>query len=326
MALKEERIAVAQKEDIFTARKMGREMAAFLGFDDVSAGEIEITVSELATNLVKHRTIQGEIILRPLNDGRTGIEIKSEDKGPGIKDLNNVMKEGFSTTGSLGAGLPGVKRLMDEFSLESTMDKGTSVIARKWLEKEPSPMKFSVMARPKFGEDVSGDAYFIKRFSSYVLFGIADVLGHGQEAYEVAQKLLGILEDNYTEPLLKIVESCHKGLKDTRGAAMALCKIDFREKKLEHLSIGNVETRVYNAPQPVKPFSFNGTLGMIIERHRVIEYPYAEGEIIVMFSDGISHHFDLESHMFSKRAQEIAAHIFDNYAKTTDDATVLVGR
>lgn len=248
--MKEERIIVTFETDVLRARRAGREMAHSLGFDEIGAGEIETAISELATNLIKHAAKYGEIILIPLNDeGRTGIEVRSEDKGRGIKNIEMAMKEGGSTAGTLGIGLSGVKRLMDEFSIESQAGKGTTVVARKWLLKDASQgMKFSVFARPRIGEDVSGDAYFIKRFSSYVIFSVIDVLGHGRDAHDVALSVLKILEDNYTEPLAKIIDICHTGLRHTRGAAMALCRVNFKLKKFEHVGIGNVETRVSEPP------------------------------------------------------------------------------
>jgi len=340
--MKEERINVNFETDVFKARRIGKEMAYSLGFDEIGVGEIETAISELATNLIKHRAKNGKIILIPLIEspylktpylntgtgkGRIGIEVRSEDEGPGIKNIALAMKEGGSTAGTLGIGLSGVKRLMDEFLIESEIDKGTTAVARKWLLKDTSPgLEFSIFSRPRIGEDVSGDAYFIKRFSSYVIFGVIDVLGHGSEAHDIALKVLTILEDNNTEPLNKIIDVCHKGLKHTRGAAMALCRVDFKEKKLEHVAIGNVETRIYGTLDPIRPFFFNGTLGMVMENYRVIEYPYTEGMTIAMFSDGISGRFDLSQQMLLKTPQEIAKFIFDNYARDTDDATVLVGK
>jgi len=335
--MKEERISVTFEADVFKARRVGREMAHSLGFDEIGSGEIETAISELATNLVKHRAKNGEIILIPLietpylntgtDESRIGIEVRSEDKGHGIKDIATAMKEGGSTAGTLGIGLSGVKRLMDEFSIESEIDKGTTVAARKWLLKDALPgLNFSIFSKPKIGEDASADAYFIKRFSSNVVFGVIDVLGHGREAYDIALNILKILEDNYTEPLIKIIDVCHKGLRHTRGAAMALCRVNFKERRFEHIGVGNVETRVYGTTQPIRPFFFNGTLGMTTENYRVIEYPYTEGMTIVMFSDGISGRFDFSPQMLSKTPQEIAKFIFDNFARNTDDATVLVGR
>ena len=215
---------------------------------------------------------------------------------------------------------------MDNFFIESTVGRGTTIVAKKWLNKEMRGMDFSVFSRPLPGEDVCGDAYFIKRYSSFVVFAVIDALGHGREANKVALDLLRILEADYRESLHNVIELAHKKLAYSRGAAMAICRVDSKGKKLEHISIGNVETRVYGTPEPVRPFCFNGTLGMAMESSRVIEYPYFEGSTIVMFSDGITGRFDLDMSRLNKTPQEIAAFIFQNFVRNTDDATILVGR
>lgn len=290
----EERIIILFESDILKARRIGRVLASEIGFAEVGLGEIEIVISELATNLVKHRATNGQIIFKVLSDGRRrGLEIRSEDQGPGIKDIDLALKNGFSTGGSLGIGLSGVKRLMDEFSIESEVGKGTIVTVRKWLKKDfMAKMSFSVLGRPYPGEEVSGDAHFIKQDPFFVLFGVIDALGHGREAYETSLLTLEILEDNYREDLIRIIERCHYGLRHTRGVAMALCRVNFLKKRLEHIGIGNMETRIYGTPEPIRPFCFNGTLGMRMEAYRVIEYPYIEGSTFVMFSDGISGRFE----------------------------------
>ncbi len=324
---REEVINVETEPHISAARVAARNMAMALGFDNICTAQIETAVSELATNLIKYRAVKGRIILRRVEEkSRIGIEILSEDEGPGIKDIDLAVGGGSSTSGSLGIGLSGVKRLMEEFYAESQLGKGTRVRARKWVVHESSRMDFSVFSRPKPGEDVCGDGYFIKRFNSSVLFSVVDALGHGKEAHLVTLRVLEILESNYSEPLDKIIEKCHKALHNSRGAAMALCKIDISAQKMEHLSVGDVETRIYGTPKPARPICFNGTLGMVTEHYRVFDYPYSQGAIIVMFSDGISGKFDLEPKDLVKTPQEIASRIFTEYARSTDDATILVGR
>jgi len=324
---KEDVIEVSTETDVLKARRIAREMANEAGFDDTRVAEIETAVSELATNLIKHMTVQGEILLKMIeNDEVYGMEVTARDKGPGIKNIESAMRGGESTAGTLGIGLSSVKRLMDNFLIESVVGGGTTIVAKKWLKNETRGMDFSVFSRPLRGEMACGDAYFIKRFSSCVTFGIIDALGHGEEANRVALMALETLEANYRELLQRIIELAHKKLVSSRGAAIALCRIDFKKKKMEHIAIGNVETRVYGPLQPVRPFCFNGTLGMAMESSRVFEYPYTEGAVIVMFSDGIGGRFDLDSYQLAKTPQEIAAFIFKEYARGTDDATVLVGR
>jgi serine/threonine-protein kinase RsbT len=104
-----------------------------MGFDETPSRLIATAVSELARNILKYAGT-GEIRLRQV-EGRSGrgIEIEAVDRGPGIEDLEAAMRDHFSSGGTLGLGLPGVRRMMDEFSLESTPGEGTRVTAVKWM-------------------------------------------------------------------------------------------------------------------------------------------------------------------------------------------------
>jgi len=103
------------------------------GFDETPSHMIATAVSELVRNILKYAG-SGEIRLRRVNGpGVRGIEIEATDQGPGIADCELAMTDHFSSAGSLGLGLPGVKRMMDEFSLESTPGEGTRVTVRKWI-------------------------------------------------------------------------------------------------------------------------------------------------------------------------------------------------
>ncbi len=103
------------------------------GFDDTPSRMIATAVSELVRNILKYAG-SGEVRLRRVQDlSRRGIEIEVVDQGPGIADCEAAMQDHFSSGGTLGMGLPGVKRMMDEFSLESIPGEGTRVTARKWI-------------------------------------------------------------------------------------------------------------------------------------------------------------------------------------------------
>jgi serine/threonine-protein kinase RsbT len=113
---------------------MARGVARDLGFMPAEVASIGVAVSELATNLVRH-AVGGEIDVMALNTPTgTGIQVESRDAGPGITDTVAALRDGFSTSGGLGSGLPGVRRLMDEFNLTST-PAGTRVVCRKWLDR-----------------------------------------------------------------------------------------------------------------------------------------------------------------------------------------------
>ncbi|WP_245729778.1 anti-sigma regulatory factor [Salisediminibacterium halotolerans] len=104
-----------------------------MGFGSVDQARITTAISELARNIYLYAN-QGRIQIEEVRgSGKNGIRIIASDEGPGIKDIRNVMEDGFTTSGGLGAGLPGVKRLMDEFNIDSELENGTVITAIKWL-------------------------------------------------------------------------------------------------------------------------------------------------------------------------------------------------
>jgi serine/threonine-protein kinase RsbT len=132
VAPEETRVAIDQESDIVNARLKGRELATQVGFSGSDLTIIATAISEIARNIVVYAE-RGEIILSPLQqDGRRGLLVIARDRGPGIPDIEQAMRDGFSTGKSLGLGLPGAKRLMDEFEIASEGGKGTTVTMRKW--------------------------------------------------------------------------------------------------------------------------------------------------------------------------------------------------
>ena len=129
----ETRVSIDSDTDIVAARQNGRELAGWCGFPATDLALVSTAISELARNIVSHAA-RGEIILRLVDDyDKRGVEVLAADAGPGIRDVALAMEDGFSTSGSLGLGLPGVRRLMDEFEIRSEFGKGTTVTARKWI-------------------------------------------------------------------------------------------------------------------------------------------------------------------------------------------------
>lgn len=129
----ESTIDIITEWDIVAARQIGRNVAKEIGFGTVDQARITTAISELARNIYLYARA-GEIVIERLQDTeKTGISITATDKGPGIDDVRKVMEDGYSTSGGLGAGLPGVRRLMDHIEIQSSMGKGTTVKVEKWL-------------------------------------------------------------------------------------------------------------------------------------------------------------------------------------------------
>lgn len=130
--LRSTNVTVKSDKDIVVARHNGRSLAATLGFSSTDCTLIATAISELARNIVLYAK-EGVIIIGVAQKGaRQGIIVTAKDQGPGIADIAQAMMEGFSTSRSLGLGLPGVKRLMDEMEIVSKVGYGTTVTAKKW--------------------------------------------------------------------------------------------------------------------------------------------------------------------------------------------------
>lgn len=126
-------VDIVTEWDIVAARQLGRNEAKDVGFGIVDQARITTAISELARNIYLYAG-KGNIEIKQITEGNLkGLLIIASDKGPGIQDVRKVMEDGFTTSGGLGAGLPGVKRLMDDFKIETVFGEGTTIIATKWM-------------------------------------------------------------------------------------------------------------------------------------------------------------------------------------------------
>ena len=130
------RISVASDRDMVPARAEGRALAERLGFSRTDATLIATAISEVGRNILVHAG-SGEIILNAVHDnGRSGLEVIARDSGPGISDVAAALRDGYASRGGLGLGLPGARRLMDEFDVASRRGEGTVVTMKKWRERD----------------------------------------------------------------------------------------------------------------------------------------------------------------------------------------------
>lgn len=134
MTEQETPIEVTSDADIVQARARGRALATELGFSRTDATLVATAISEIARNIVVH-AVRGEIELKPAYESdRRGVVVVARDQGPGIRDVDAALREGFGTKGGLGLGLPGVRRIMDEFVIETAANQGTTVTMHMWRD------------------------------------------------------------------------------------------------------------------------------------------------------------------------------------------------
>ena len=128
-------VSINEETDIVVARQQGRELAKQLGFSESELTVIATAISELTRNIVDYAG-HGEVIIKVIGgESKHGVEIIAHDNGPGIPNVELAMQDGYSTGHGLGLGLPGVKRLMDEFEITSQVGKGTTVVVKKWSRR-----------------------------------------------------------------------------------------------------------------------------------------------------------------------------------------------
>lgn len=127
-------VPIGSSDDIVVARQAGRDLAAAIGFSLTDLTLIATAISEIARNITTYAG-SGEIRFTVLKERRrVGLVVEAIDEGPGIADIEQALEDGFSTSSGLGLGLPGARRLMDEFEIHSQVGRGTTVIMRIWAD------------------------------------------------------------------------------------------------------------------------------------------------------------------------------------------------
>jgi anti-sigma regulatory factor (Ser/Thr protein kinase)/serine/threonine protein phosphatase PrpC len=324
---------VAHASDVSMARRVAQAMAMAIGFDETVSAEVAIAVSELASNLVKHAG-SGVLTLTPLAEGgRVGLQIESQDRGPGIADVEQALTDGFSTVGSLGYGLGAVNRLMDAFDITSPREArgGTRIVCTRWLRADErrlvsGPLTFGAATRPHPRMAVNGDAFVIKQWGESALVGVIDGLGHGQFAHRAAQTARQYVESHFDQPLSAIFQGAGRACQATRGVVMALARFDQAGTWLSFASIGNIEVRVFDSPEPLHFMIRRGIVGANAPPPVVTEHRWEPSNVMVLHSDGVTTHWRWEdvARLAPASATVMAQQLLQTLAKDIDDATVVV--
>ncbi|MDD5093392.1 MAG: SpoIIE family protein phosphatase [Dehalococcoidia bacterium] len=191
-------------------------------------------------------------------------------------------------------------------------------------------MDLGIATRPKANETSNGDAYFVGEHESTVLFAMIDGLGHGEQANDAANKTTAFLASHLQQDLVSLIKGCHQELRGSRGAVIGIASIDRQTQSLKYAGVGNIESRIVTraVTEGIKVshlISMNGIVGCNLGRVNAMEYPFHVGDIIVMFSDGISSRLNLSEFLPVQNLQAAAEKILIKHGKD-DDATVLLAR
>ena len=184
---------------------------------------------------------------------------------------------------------------------------------------------WGAVCRAKQGQLVSGDVYLvIEQNANDVLAAVIDGLGGGAEAERAARLAAQTIEQHPEYPLQELIRRSHAALHSTRGAVIGLLRLDLASASASYVGVGNIGLQVYSR-QPIKPISKNGILGFRLPTLLELRYVYDPGDLFVLYSDGVSANFALDSKIDLKQPpQQMAENILSAYGKPIDDATVVV--
>lgn len=305
-----------------------KRLAAQLGFDESAQFLIAAAVSELATNIIRYAH-RGSITLRMIQeDSRSGLEVTAEDDGPGIANIDEAMQEHFSSGKGLGLGLPSVRRIMDEFAIESKPGQGTRIVGRKWRGDRRTEVDFYLIKRGLTGrEDECGDTGLVREMGERCFLALIDALGHGKEAYETAVLAEQYLAANYSRDLVDLMQGLHLHLKGSRGVVAAFCLLNQCTGNLRYVGVGNITAKIYGA-QPYHFVPRDGIVGYMMTGPQEQQRRLHPSDILMLSSDGIREHFELHDFpdLLTGSARRIATAVLDNLGKDNDDASCLVLR
>jgi anti-sigma regulatory factor (Ser/Thr protein kinase) len=361
MAELTKQIRVRGEGDITRAIVETSQVARSLGFDAPAVNKIATATSELARNIIKYAGM-GEILIREAADDRgVGIEIVARDRGPGIADVDTAMEDHFSSGGTLGLGLPGVRRMVDDFEIHTEVGRGTTVTIRAWRTRRSARLHQSIadtaarveserrtedsgrsksravdvgpeidcayVIRPCQGELVSGDAVYVDRRGDHLLVVLIDALGHGPDASRAARLAQSVLRDSKKASVITLVQALHEALAATVGAAAGICEIDLATRTGQYCAVGNTVGRLLGK-RDLRLHATPGVLGSNLRPPRQDRFHLEPGEMLVMYSDGISDRFGTEDYpqIGYQHARTIATNLLARFGKQHDDASCVVVR
>jgi anti-sigma regulatory factor (Ser/Thr protein kinase) len=280
-------------------RREAAGLARRVGLADSRAADLALVVTEAATNLQRHAD-DGALALRITAFGdQAAVELLALDSGPGIADLAGALRDGSSTAGTLGVGLGAIRRLADFFAIHTLPGRGTCLYARFSAQpagRQPEPgsaAQFSGLTRPISGETQCGDTWAVREEpvaegAPHLLVMMCDGLGHGPLAARAADEARTAFRNSRAAEPAGILADIHTGLKGTRGAAVAVARLDPPARRVSLCGVGNITAFVLGAESRQTLMSTPGIVGHNMSRPRTFSASLPPGDAVVLHSDGLN--------------------------------------
>lgn len=322
-------IRIDDRSHVGEGRRAAAALTRALGFDATVAGNVALAVTEAATNILKHAQ-RGKLLLRGLERGGIGgLELLALDQGPGIANMGVSLRDGHSTSGSMGTGLGALTRISHSMDVYTQPDKGTAVRLEFWAASVPKLERAPEIAGiciPKAGEMVSGDAWSTASDGADCSLLVADGLGHGADAARAARAALDVLAKSPAAAPADLMQLAHLALTSTRGAAAAVARFSTLRGQGTFAGIGNIGARVETATHRRQLVSHNGTLGHTLRKVQAFSFDFPADAVLVLYSDGLAGHWTLADYpgLMAKHPGLIAGVLYRDHDRGRDDVTVVV--
>jgi anti-sigma regulatory factor (Ser/Thr protein kinase) len=320
-------LPIRDASQVGEARRTATAMARDAGLDEIACGQAGIIATELSNNLL-HHAHDGVLSLR--TDDASALEQVATDRGPGMGDVGQALRDGFSTRGTPGTGLGAVRRLSGVFDIHSNPGKGTVVYSR--LDPVPPAraverLTWGVAGFPATGETESGDGWGIDVGPERARMLVVDGLGHGPNAAEASRAALAVFNAHPSLGCAELMETMHRSIAGTRGAAAAIAIVDLATGTLSFCGVGNISASLVGSASRSLA-SHNGTVGHMMRRVQTFSYSWTPGDLLVMHSDGIVSRWSLDSYpgLSIRHPAVVAAVLARDGVRGHDDRTVLVAR
>lgn len=303
--------------------------ATDLGLAEKEAGRAGLLATEMCTNLLKHAG-GGEFVFAPLPaDGPAGIDLLALDRGPGIRDMERCLRDGYSTAGSPGTGLGAIRRQSQAFDVFAQPDGGSVVHARILAETgRTGGADICGFTVPVKGESVSGDCWAVRRRrGGFTLVG-ADGLGHGANAADASRGACRVLHEDAGHEPVPLMERAHRALAPTRGAAVAIADVDFDAGRIAYAAIGNLAGTLVSGGSTRKMLSHNGIVGHMVRHMRSPDYRFTGESALILHSDGLTTNWQLDRYpgLLQRSSAVIAGVLFRDFRRGRDDALIVVAK
>ncbi|MGI4857213.1 MAG: SpoIIE family protein phosphatase [Janthinobacterium lividum] len=349
----EETITLSDASGVAEARRAAMSIAQSLGCPEIVKANAALVVTEAATNILKYAG-RGRIELKSYRDaGSHGVEMIAVDAGPGIASVERAMADGYSTGGSLGAGLGTIARQASLLDIYAREGQGTALLARIACDKPAAGLRAAGAAKseragadvgagmgadvgadvgaysaPKAGQEICGDAWAVQQADGHLWLALLDGLGHGPLAADASRAAVAVFRDaaqGSARPA-DVLRRAHAALKATRGAVMAVALFEPERHQVTFAGVGNIVCSVQSLTGSQHLLSTDGTVGYNMRLVRENTAQWHSGAVFIASTDGLSTRWNLTRHagLIDHHPSLIAAVMHRDFGKDSDDATVVV--